>query len=372
MGKTSIEWADFTHNPWEGCTKVSPGCANCYAEARNHRFGLDNWGNGKPRRRTSAENWKLPLKWNRHADDWRECILCGWRGPHTGICPCPNPNCSGEPIHMPNVRPRVFCASLADWLDGEVPIEWLADLLKLIYDTPHLDWLLLSKRLENWYSRVSQVYEANRGMNFSWMLRNWLQDKPPANVWMGTTVEDQQRANERIPELLKIPAKVRFLSCEPLLSEVHLRTIRIGTPKATLAGTNEIIEDHQAGGIYKDALTGEVYHPYGNDFAAKCGTEKIHWVICGGESGAGARPMHPLWAQGLRDQCQAAGVPFFFKQWGEWFPIQSGVMGTTCKPPRYQTHNDGKSMTVFQRLGKKNAGRDLDGREWNEFPGVGL
>src|SRR5438309_1214907 len=116
MGEnTSIAWCNHTFNPWEGCTKVSAGCAHCYAETRNHRFGADNWGKGKPRRRTSDANWKLPYKWNAQAEKH-------------------------------GTRLRVFCASLADWLDDEVPVEWLANLLKLIHQTPNLEWLMLTKR----------------------------------------------------------------------------------------------------------------------------------------------------------------------------------------------------------------------------------
>lgn len=144
-----IEWTDHTFNPWEGCTKWSPGCKNCYAETRNKRFaGGKNWGKGAPRRRTSAANWKQPLRWNRDAGTGRflECPKCGLRGNPPTVCP--TAGCSTFASEMDTARPRVFCASLADWLDDEVPVEWLADLLSLIHATPNLDWLLLSKRPE--------------------------------------------------------------------------------------------------------------------------------------------------------------------------------------------------------------------------------
>jgi hypothetical protein len=125
---SKIEWTDHTFNPWIGCTKVSPGCAHCYAETEDKRRGwtAEGWGKGKPRKRTSAAYWKQPLKWNR--DQLFECDECGKRF----LSPVTGPVCCG---FIPNrVRPRVFCASLADWLDDEVPIEWLADLLALIHD----------------------------------------------------------------------------------------------------------------------------------------------------------------------------------------------------------------------------------------------
>ena len=289
MKNTAIEWCDHTFNSWEGCTKVSPGCAHCYAETRNARFGggtAPNWGKGAPRRRTSIQNWNQVRKWNREAGKL--------------------PPADGDQVREWH-RPRVFCASLADWLDDEVPIEWLIDLLNLVRETPNLDWLLLTKRPQLWKWRVSMAllenFDAIHGESDGlqdWLCA-WAAGKPPANVWIGTTVEDQQRADERIPKLLQIPARVRFLSCEPLLTHVNV-----------------------------------MWH-----FANNPGL--LHWVICGGESGPGARPMHPQWARSLRDQCKAAGVAFLFKQWGE---------------------HDCRTI----RMGKKLTGRLLDGIEHSEFP----
>lgn len=157
----------------------------------------------------------------------------------------------------------MFCASLADWLDDEVPIEWLSDLLALINDTPNLDWLLLTKRPQNFASRVSAAT--------GWETENL---QCPENVWIGTTVEDQKRANERIPQLLEIPASVRFLSCEPLLEKVDL------SAKAPLL----------------------------RNF--------IDWVIVGGESGPGHRPFDPDWARSIQADCRTGEVSFFMKQMG--------------------------------------------------------
>jgi protein gp37 len=359
MKNSNIEWCDHTFNPWEGCTKVSPGCTNCYAENRNARFGggtAMNWGKGAPRRRTSVQNWAQPVKWNRT----EEMKMVSHAEFAAGI------------------RPRVFCASLADWLDDEVPIEWLADLLNLIQSTPSLDWLLLTKRPENWRSRMKEV--RTFALRFEtpdlhWFVHAWLDRAdiaPPANVWIGTTVEDQARADERIPKLLKIPARVRFLSCEPLLGPVDLTRIAWasdpvvpGAPRTCLTATA--------------AMLGSVGRP------------AIDWVICGGESGPKARPMHPYWARSLRDQCYDADVPFLFKQWGEWLPDVQRQFRTEGHITWGLVHENGTYRPVLEKgsrlaksdptwftgetgttkVGKHAAERLLDGIEHNGFPGGG-
>lgn len=276
---------------------------------------------------------------------------------------------------MPVHRPRVFCASLADWLDDEVPVEWLADLLALVHKTPALDWLLLTKRPQNWADRLDAVNlylgspiskESLARPGLLSFIINWRSGYRPANIWLGTTVEDQIRAEERIPKLLEIPAKVRFLSCEPLLRGVNLRHI-----------------DDQDGNTL-DALTGD----WGIEGRGHTGPSerRIHWVIAGGESGPQARPMYPSWATSIRDQCQAANVPFFFKQWGEWcsgqehftgpdWKFQNGkIIDSHCFPEDVTSGDtpgwdyDLETATLFQKIGKKAAGRLLDGRKWNEFP----
>lgn len=339
MENSNIEWTDHTFNPWIGCTKVSPGCANCYAETLDDkRFSktlggatkaapVSHWGPGAPRHRTSAAMWRQPLRWDReaaqayldaYADRVNNGYACDYR------------------------RPRVFCASLADWLDDEVPVEWLADLLDLIRRTPNLDWLLLTKRPENWHSRMRSVLDRHENRAPT-IVCAWLNGLPPANVWIGTTVEDQKRADERIPVLLSIPARVRFLSCEPLLGPVDLN----------YAGAMNPLHGGTPGG------------------------ERIHWVICGGESGAKARPMHPAWARSLRDQCKAAGVAFFFKQWGEW--VAGKITDGNGPVTPQDVHVDGKPAKAVHdwgdeyfavKTGKAMAGRLLDGVEHSEFPEV--
>lgn len=260
MGANSaIEWTDHTFNPWIGCMKVSAGCTHCYAETLNHRWGHDNWGPAATteRRRTAADNWSEPRRWNNAAA-------------------------------KAGVRKRVFCASMADvFEDNPQLVQWRSDLLDLIADTPHLDWLLLTKRPQHVTAMVKAA-----GHDFL-----------PANVWIGTSVENQQTADERIPHLLEVPATVRFLSCEPLLGPVLF----------------DVCEDegdaYGDGAIYYNMLTGYRWMRDGIEKELQ-GTAGIDWVIAGGESGREARPMHPDWARSLRDQCQRAGVAFFMKQMG--------------------------------------------------------
>lgn len=264
---TKIEWTatvrpdgtvspGYTFNPWWGCVKVSPGCANCYAEAFDRRThgtakhtdarGVvrePHWGKDAPRRFFGDKHWRQPLAWNRAAE------------------------LAGE-------RRRVFCASMADVFEDRPDlVEPRARLFSLIDATPSLDWLLLTKRPEN-IGRLATPWCVENGALH--------------NVWLGTTVENQEQADLRIPHLLRVPAAVRFLSVEPLLGPVDL------TPWLDEEG-------------YDPDATPDVVP-----------LTPIDWVIVGGESGPGARPMHPEWARSLRDQCRDAGVPFFFKQEGAW------------------------------------------------------
>ncbi len=270
---TKIEWADHSWNPWIGCTKVSPGCLNCYAEhstpTRVHRAqGRELWGKGASRQRTSAAYWKQPVKWNKiPCEEWE-------------VNGCSKPGCGyadGKPCIRCGLivtRKRVF-PSLCDWLDDEVPIEWLADFLKVIHDTPNIDWLLLTKRPENFQKRIEQAWGAFPIPDpMRVYLSKWFTGEAPANVWVGTSVEDQTRADKRVPELLRIPAKVRFMSVEPLLCAVDL----------------DLVERNHKG--------------------------ELHWVIVGGESGPKSRPCNVGWIRDIVRQCKAAGVPCFVKQLG--------------------------------------------------------
>lgn len=328
MGANSaIEWTDHTFNPWTGCLRVSPGCDNCYAAAQAKRnpgvFG--SWEPGAPRKRTSDAYWRKPLAWNAEAA-------------RTGK------------------RARVFCASMADVFDNQAEAAWRDDLWALIHHTPHLDWLLLTKRPQN----IAGMLPADRQPHHPAWGDGW------PNVWLGTTVENQAEADRRIPHLLRAPARVRFLSCEPLLGPVDLTAIDLP------GGDYEVLP---LGAAWLDRLApGEEEGP------------RIDWVISGGESGHGARPSHPDWHRSLRDQCAAAGAPYFFKQWGEWLPGTHYTDELSKADPgdfsRFDCMDweDGKPVPAdgewgcdmtgdeVYRVGKKRAGALLDGREHREFP----
>jgi protein gp37 len=259
MAETTIEWADYTFNPWVGCAKVSVACAHCYAESWAKRTGQPALWKGE-RRRTSVTNWNLPIRWERQAA-------------------------------AADIRPFVFCASLADVFEDSSLIHdrWRADLWLMIEATKHLTWLLLTKRPQN----VARLVPPH------WLAGQW-----PANAWLGCTVEDQARADERVPLLLQLPAPVRFLSCEPLLGLVDLTALRDGS-----------WHDREGAERY-NALSGSAWWSDGSPGLG--GGPCIHWVIGGGESGARARQTQVEWAQYLRDSCVAFGAEFLWKQWGGW------------------------------------------------------
>lgn len=290
MGKTTeINWCHHTFNPWRGCVKLSQACASCYASTWAKRTGKDIWGADKPREMASESYWRQPLNWDADARE------------------------AGE-------RRRVFCSSLADVGEDRLDLVKPRErLMRLIRQTQNLDWLLLTKRPENMVPFFNWNIVDCRFEPGQW----------PTNVWVGTTIENQEWADKRLPYLARIKSVVRFVSVEPMLGRIMLQGERDGI-------------------VYNWLVEG----------GAK-------WVICGGESGGKARPMHPDWARELRDQCRDNRVPFLFKQWGEYGPdqdpggkrafalVKSGVM-------------DGP--TPMFRVGKKDAGRMLDGREWTQFP----
>lgn len=281
---TKIEWADHSWSPWRGCTKVSPGCANCYAETLSKRNPavLGQWGKGKSR--VLAKNWGDPVRWNskwEHGKTLQEAM-----GPE-----------------FPLRRLRIF-PSLCDWLDDEVSPSWLAEFMALINLTPHLNWLLLTKRLQNWREMIDAAALASTPFHQRWLVE-WLKGNPPPNVWFGVSVEDQQRADERIPLLLQIPAKVRWLSLEPLLGPVDLEMLRDGSW-------------YDAEGANKyDALRGIAYWlQHGNYDHGLGGGPKLDWLVVGGESGRGARNCDVKWVQSILEQARTARVPVFVKQLG--------------------------------------------------------
>lgn len=316
--RTAIEWADSTFNPWLGCTKISPACDHCYAEAlMDTRMGKARWGADNPRVRTSAANWKLPLRWN--AQPFAGCNECGWRGvPIKGATGYQCAACLH--VNLAPQRRRVFCASLADVFDNEVDPQWRADLLELIDATPNLDWLLLTKRIGNVVRLLTDLRDSEPS-DVRWgRLNAWLEHgRPPENVWLGATICNQAEADRDIPKLLATPAAVRFVSIEPMLGPVDVERY--------LEPLDVYCPDTCDGGRMVKRSEIETWQDRGEEhpFCPSCGLSQatwesaghgIDWVIAGGESGAHARPSHPDWFRSLRDQCAAAGVPFFMKQMG--------------------------------------------------------
>lgn len=280
--KTGIEWTDATWNPIRGCSRVSEGCRNCYAERVAARFsgpgqpyeGLAVMKNGDPRWtgivRLIEDRLPDPLKWKKSR--------------------------------------RIFVNSMSDLFHENVQDSWIRLIVRIMQDASQHIFQILTKRPE-------------RMAKWSCFGHDSLK-----HVWLGVSVEDQATADERIPLLLETPAAVRWVSAEPLLGPVDFQRFQEHLPPAVHLGW----------------------------------LDDIDWLVCGGESGPGARPMHPDWARSARDQCVAAGVPFFFKQWGEFCPQSQS-------PPGMLRRSDDE----FDRVGKKAAGRLLDGREWKEYPASG-
>lgn len=326
---TGIIWTKSTFGAWIGCSQVSPACDHCYAKAMfDDRLHKAKWGPGMPRVRTSPAHWKEPLKWNREA---------------------PDSEFAGRKGFWP-----VFVNSASDVFDNEVDPQWRADLFSLIRATPNLTWLLLTKRIGN---AKEMINEAIRAMP---MMAGEEPFMPPFmpdsrylfNFWLGATVVNQAEADRDIPKLLAVTAAKRFLSIEPMLGAIDLHPALI----APIAG------------------------------GSQHGLRFIDWVIAGGESGPGARPMHPDWVRSLRDQCAAAGVPFLFKQWGE-YEIASTANGhydpDMATNPAMWVHYDGKTTKpsyarddcyeighawAMIKVGTKKSGNHLDNRQHLEFP----
>lgn len=282
--KSSIEWCDSTWNVVTGCTKVSQGCKNCYAETIANRF----WGE---RKFTDVQC---------HED--RLDIPPRWKKPR-----------------------RVFVNSMSDLFHPVVTNYFIREVWKRMAKTSHHTYQILTKRPE----RMLEFTQWMAGRDHI-SIAEW-----PRNVWLGVSCEDQATADERIPILLQTPAAVRFVSLEPLLGPIDLDK--------------------------KELLCYRWRRGY------TIGTY-LDWVIVGGESGPHARPMHPDWARSIRDQCQRAGVPFFMKQWGEWLP--NNQVWNPGQPIGGEIHfwEPDRSGLHSIRIGKKIAGRLLDGREWSEYP----
>jgi protein gp37 len=360
MGDTKIEWTEKVWNPIRGCARVSPGCGGpgphggCYAEAMAARFSNEGmWGHGFAERTSAGGRWtgNVAVQWDRID------LPLKWRKPSL-----------------------IFASSTSDWFHEKLPAQEIATLFAVAVAAVHLrghTFQILTKRSDrmceimNTEAFWDQV-NAEAGMHVMGAvdpldrrrddaratLDEYGPDAPPPGIWLGVSVEDQKRADERIPDLLRTPAAVRFLSCEPLLGPLDLTAIRTSVPSEF--GVARTI----------NALSGAEGHigPFGPTLTGRIG-QRIHWVIAGGESGPNARPMHPDWARELRDQCVSADVPFFFKQWGNWAPPP--LDEDRAENLRFRT---GDRTHVFEdhqqmgSVGKKAAGHLLDGVEWHQFP----
>lgn len=324
---TKIEWADATVNAINGCSLASPGCTNCYAMRLAGTRLRDH-----PSRAGLTQQTKAGPVWTGEVRLNQDALL--------------------QPLKWKRPR-RIFWNAHGDTFHSSVPDQWIDRMLAVCALTPQHQHMILTKRsfrmreyMRASIDRIEDFYEAVEAIEPGSMNRFPIWPLP--NVWLGVSVEDQARADQRIPDLLATPAAVRFISAEPLLGPVDLREV--------------------CGGHYfQNPLTGHRWHdaPEGVHAATDMNGAKLDWVIVGGESGPGARPMHPDWARSLRDQCAAAGTAFHFKQWGEHLlATERHLHG--FPPGDFVDHLDAGSG--FIKVGKKRAGRLLDGREWTEWP----
>jgi protein gp37 len=334
VGRTKIEWCTDSWNPirargvagkigWH-CEHVSEGCRFCYAEAINRRLGTGL--EYKPGYRDALEIFLdektllQPLKWKKPR--------------------------------------RVFVCSMTDLFADFVSDEMIDRIFAVMALCPQHQFQVLTKRSARMRAYCSTIQKYGRWLSMEDVALqlgrdprgadndgfDWLAHKEfLPNVWLGVSCEDQKRADERIPDLLQTPAAIRFVSLEPLLGPIDLK--RCGS-----------IERPERGVVQK-------VNPLSGFFAPDAFVPRLDWVIAGGESGPNARPMHPDSARSIRDQCEAAGVPFFFKQWGEWADADDYALET-------QEHFDARGKTEGKsiRVGKRAAGRLLDGREHSEYP----
>lgn len=355
---STIEWLNrpgtkpATWNPVRGCTRVSEGCVNCYAEVMAARFSdPGQWGHG------FAETVRKPgggavRRWTGKVALIEEMLT--------------------EPLRWRNPR-TIFANSTSDLFHEKLPDEAIDRIFAVMALCPQHTFLILTKRPERMRAymvpdrpvRWFEIVDDEMALAHEWPHDGLVRDmRFLPNVWLGVSAEDQATADERISLLLETPAAVRFVSAEPLLGPIDLGNLyHAETMTDALDGMSET----------------PVY-PRGEGYVAIDPTYKHHakldWIIVGGESGRNARPMHPDWARSIRDQCQAAGVAFFFKQWGEWarweprFPAVDVVYLDDEGGQHNNPASAGAGGDPMVKVGKKKAGRLLDSREWNEFPEV--
>lgn len=336
MNKTEIEWSDMTWNPVRGCSLVSAGCESCYAMKQAHRFS----GKGHP--------YEGLTELGPHGPRWTGKIRLV-------------PEALDQPLKIKKPQ-RIFVNSMSDLFHEDVPDEFIQAVFTTMACCPQHVFQILTKRpqrmakLIQYWKEVGLTYKSGIGSTLS-------------NVLLGVSVEDQKTADERIPLLLQTPAAVRWISAEPLLGPVSVGAF---LPSGVCPDCDHWNSLHSP----SSRIVGCEFYSEDADGSTLCGCRKLRreielgekgvdWVVVGGESGGPkARPMHPAWARWIRDQCQAAGVPFFFKQWGAWAPL-TRTDGIHDVPfGRFDT----ESRFGFIKAGKKTSGSLLDGREWKEFP----
>ncbi|MCK4739057.1 MAG: phage Gp37/Gp68 family protein [Deltaproteobacteria bacterium] len=313
MAKSNIEWTDEVWNPETGCTKVSAGCDNCYAERMSKRLaGRFGYPKDKPFKVTLHEDrLDIPFKWKKPR--------------------------------------RIFVNSMGDLFHEDVPWNFINKVWASMIVNPEHTFLILTKRpkrMAQFFSEKHHPWSASDGA-----------DKPLPNVWLGVSVEDQKTADERIPLLLQTPAAKRFISIEPMLGGVDLTGIyheEIGLSLQTNSLSGEVI-----------CLNTRSSHRHEDHEVS------LDWVIVGGENGAGARPMHPDWLRKVRDDCETAGVPFFFKGWGEWFSREQWEDNPHLVLPDDDCLDDNPRIAMidgdyFHKIGKKKSGCLLDGKAHRE------
>ncbi len=317
MTKSKIEWTDRVWNPIVGCTKVSEGCRNCYAERSAHRM---NSNPSTPQYHGITENgrWTGEVRYDAAKLD----RPTRWRKPA-----------------------MVFVNSMSDLFHEALNLNVVADVFRTIEVSRRHTFQILTKRSERMryffacHSEYWQTYQHD-GARGGW-------GKAPGlpNLWLGVSVENQAAADERIPNLLACPAGVRWVSVEPMLGPVDL--------------SPWLHDGHQ--------WTCDVEQ--GNSSVCNCSYADVglDWVVVGGESGPNARPMHPDWVRSVKDQCITAGVPFMFKQWGEWCPLMEaeGEIPPDIERAVISTRN---RTSALYRVGKRNAGRRIDGKVHDEYP----
>lgn len=338
--KSKIEWCDATWNPIVGCSRVSAGCENCYAEKVAYRF----------KHITKFENvvCEDKPKWNNSVffDDKALEMPLRWKKPR-----------------------RIFVCSMGDLFHKNVPDEWIDKVFAIMARCPQHTFMVLTKRPERMRKYVQSCDEYNKSDFISELAKGCLYEwhkNGRKNLWLGVSVEDQDSAVDRIPYLLDTPAAVRFISAEPLLGPIDLTKIEDRNFRHFPNSINAL-----EGSIWLSGSCGE------SSRTITCA--KLHWVIVGGESGKNARPMHPDWVRNLRDQCQASNTPFFFKQWGKYAPNwdtgnyfnDGDLWGPTCGGGYIAGFGERKTGIHMSPMLKSASGNTIDRKQHLEFPKIG-